>query len=492
MHDIFLRSSSIPFKVSRELMMHSLDETERTHLNLALRPIFHTSAKNEGSLSDRQRPDEQLRFYTKDRCLRDFRSVAQYFRSQQKSIQLTLDTLPNQADLDFFGVLSDYNVIAVHIEDASGHIEDRHCDVDGLRLFQGQISEMEWKAINNRLVQLLNHGDSWTAVWLCEHILRTQSKIPNFIYDAMGLSYGLQNRTVEAERFFEFWGRTGGINSARANYSRAMLYARHHPLAMRNQETAKALLSDAWEILSNLETTEDVTYERMFNRNGYALILYRERQYDQAAALLEGCTQCIDKTRFQHSVHHTVLLNNLGRIYAAMNRSEDAERVLRACVSLDPDFAEYWFDLATFYSDVGRLADAVEAAQEAERCSTSIADVPALLGYLDSLVGLQEHAAKNYIRAWDIEPRPEFALEAARAWSEIDDYVQVQHWLDRATQSGLLTLEQQETFDVLRLETELQDAGNDLERLVRERLTVLATKYPHSEVIRENTLRFGI
>lgn len=491
MSNIQLRSSNVPFKVSRDFIAQVLDEVEQSRLQLPLRPILHTSVTEEGSLSDRQLPRDQLRFYTRDRCLRDFRLLAQYLINKGQCLKVILDVLPHKADLEFFEVLTSSGAVILHTKSVSQCIEDKYSDSDIMRLFRKPLNENEWRIINDRITYLLNCGDSWTSTWLCDNILQSQAQIPSFIYNNIGLSYCLQNRTMEAEKFFKYWGDAGGIEFARANYSRAMLYARHHPVGLRNQEKAKSLLKSAWETLLELDTSEEIIYERIFNRNGYALILYREKKYKEAANLLEESVKKINETKFQSGVHHTVLLNNLGRIYAAMGRSEEAERTLLKCVDLDPKFAEYWFDLATFYADIDRLSDAIDAAREAEKCSSTIADIPALLGYISLLADEPKNAIDYYIKAWNIEPRSEFALSAAQAWSEFDDYSEVKYWLKLAYQSGI-SEEQSETFDILQLEVDLQDIGDNAREIAIERLTVLAAKYPNSEVIRDNLEYFGI
>lgn len=76
MKEIYIENSSLPLSEIRSFLKQVLSDEDLGKFRLALRPIFHTDAPNNSSLSDLQTIRGQIRFYTKYRCIRDFRLVA--------------------------------------------------------------------------------------------------------------------------------------------------------------------------------------------------------------------------------------------------------------------------------------------------------------------------------------------------------------------------------------------------------------------------------
>lgn len=482
-----LHGTPVPFSATRQLLDATLDDDARLRLNVALRPITHQAARTDASLSDRQIAQEQIRFYTRLRCMRDFRLVAKHLAAScPDGSEIEVTGFLNNADLDFLSVLTSYWDVQLTVRpDSRDEIAPDHPDLH--RIQAGLRTDDDWRWLKERLGGYVNAGDSWTATWLADAVLRSHPRVPPTSADVIGIAYGLQERTGEAELLYRRWREAGGIDLARANYSLAMLYARHHPMALRSDATATELLEEAWEVLRDLDASDEhVFYERVFNRNGIALILYRQKRYDEAIQLLEFAIKGLNATRFGRGVHHTVLANNLGRVYAAAGDPVRAEPYLRSAIDLDPMFAEYWFDLASFYADENRFAEAIRAATVAESRSTSIADIPALLGYLAGQTGDHDGAVQAYRRAWEVEPgHVQSALGIAHHLCELGRYAEAHTWFARLRKLAL-SADQRETFDLLVLEADLNAqpplAGPELVRRVDE----LAARYPDSTTVQEN------
>jgi len=266
-----------------------------------------------------------------------------------------------------------------------------------------------------------------------------------------------------------------------------MLHARHHPRSLQDLTTAEQLLNKAWAVLENMDSEdEQVIYEKVFNRNGFAYVLYRRKEYDKVASLLERHLTDLEATRFANTVHHTVLLNNLGRLYALLGRNDQAEEKLRRAVDLDPDFAEYWSDLASLLIDLGRYDNAVAALKEAERCSDSIAGIFALRGYLEYKLNNYAAAAQYYERAFARDPsNAELALDAAEMWAESGEAESCRAWIQKARKLPLVR-EQQERADLIELQAAMREDGARAAQFALQRLRKLAEKYPDSDIIMQN------
>lgn len=66
-------------------------------------------------------------------------------------------------------------------------------------------------------------------------------------------------------------------------------------------------------------------------------------------------------------LHYTVLTSNLARVVKSMGDLQEAERLFREAIAMDPEFAEYHQDFASFLSDMGRFKEAtVEAGRTVE------------------------------------------------------------------------------------------------------------------------------
>jgi tetratricopeptide (TPR) repeat protein len=482
-----LESTAVPFSATRQFLDAVLDADARTQLTLALRPITHDSAARDASLSDRQSPADQIRFYTRSRCMRDFRLIARELAARLPGgATIALSGSLNAADRDFFSILAPYWAVEITARlDGPDSVAARHPDLDRIR--DGLRTDEDWVWLQRTLATYLSLGDSWTSVWLADQALARHPHVPPSVADVLGVGYGLQDRTGDSELLYRRWREAGGIDLARANYSLAMLYARHHPAALRDDSRATALLEEAWEVLRGLDgDDEQVCYEQVFNRNGIALILYRQRRHAEAIELLEGSIAGLSGTRFGEGLHHTVLANNLGRVYAAAGDPVRAERYLRVAVDLDPKFAEYWFDLASFYADRERFDDAAEAAATAEACSRTIADIPALRGYIAGRTGANEAAAEHYRRAWAVEPgHVQAALGAAHHLSELGRYAETRPWLDRLA-TAVLTDGQRESRDLLLLEADLNADPPLAGPALRDRMDGLVARYPASDTVRDN------
>jgi tetratricopeptide (TPR) repeat protein len=494
--ELQLVASRVPFSVARGFLSEALTPVECEGIAIALRPIFHSDAPKNSSLSDRQTIDDQLRFYNKNRCLRDFPQVAwKLLEKYPDGVSLTIEGDFDEASQEFFRAITPFFPVTIQVTYNRQVIipeRDEAFIDEHKRITQKLINEADWRWLHQRISHYLNCGDSWVAMWLAEAVLSNHRSIPAYVGDVLGLAYGLQDRTAESEQLFKLWASDGGIEEARAKYSLAMLYARHHSWAFHNEDYAHQLLEEAWNLLLELDASQEhVSYEKVFNRNGIALIYYRRREFQKAAELLEQCIATLNQTQYHSGVHHTVLTNNLGRLYTAMGEAEKAEQALKAAVTIDPNFAEYQFDLASFYADANRLDEALETARKAERLSSSMPAIPALMGYIMNLQGDYSGAVYVYKRAWEIDPfQAPTALAIVHNLCELSEYQEASEWYQRLIKLNM-TPGETEMSELLKLEIDSHLDDNFTPDVAKQRLEELAERFPKSETIRENLLQFA-
>lgn len=537
-------SDEVPFSGTRDFIrqvlaqyvysnsgLTNVERKELEQLRLCLRTITYESVVPSSmplSLTDQQTIENQLRFFTRECCLREFRMVGLFLEKLYSHIEIILHVkalIPiNQADYDFFHRISkNTRAITIKItqEPSSEILERKNKSTvrDSLAqkiVYSNSTTEL-WDELESKLNDLLNYGDSWTACWYIDLAILSQNEIPNEICNTIGLCYALQGKTEVAEFF---WNRFKKhceseeekstafiIKRARVYYSLAMLYARHHRRALRCNTQAKSYLEEGFDLLTNAKNRQDVSeinkesieYEKVFNRNGYALILYREGKYSEVIEMLENCIAHLDYSKYSRGIHHTVLLNNLARAYQACGKYEEALEKINLCISIDPYFAEYWSDLASIYCDTGNYEQALESAYRALSISKVISEIPALIGYIYSVRAMQstederkedlEKSTEFYRKALTIEPKDEYRLLIAHNLAELTEYEKcLKVLLD--IDKNHLSQYQKEDFEIISLEASynLTFPQNTRESLgyLQEKLEELLHIYPYSEEIKNN------
>ena len=94
------------------------------------------------------------------------------------------------------------------------------------------------------------------------------------------------------------------------------------------------------------------------------IIVYLSRT--QFQCMPEKAT-CQPTLAVHYRLHHTVLTSNLARVVKSTGDFQEAERLFREAIAMDPEFAEYHQDFASFLSDMGRFEEvAVEAGRTVE------------------------------------------------------------------------------------------------------------------------------
>ncbi|WP_181440296.1 tetratricopeptide repeat protein [Curtobacterium sp. MCLR17_042] len=392
---------------------------------------------------------------------------------------IRLSGWPSEIDAEFLDLLVANRLVEAHVARFRGEAQpdDEQRFVDSLILAASSGDAN----LRDGLNRLLNCGDSWNAERIASIYLDTAQSVDPLLGDVLGLAFALQGETGTAQLLWSGWSEQSPLAEARARYSLSMLAARHHPQALRDHGLAKRHLEQAWERLKLEPESEQVLYERVFNRNGLALLLFREGRLQDAAVMLERGIKFIEVSRFGQKVHHTVLLSNLGRVYAAAGEDGDAERCLRRAVELDPKFAEYWQDLAGFLADHGNLHEAIQTASQAVLLDPSIPEAHRLLGYLHMLAE-DAHAARD---AYEVAARLGDAtalLDMLRASNAARTYswtLAQRPWVDGEPQ----LLNGRAETELLYIEAEIQ-----LDPLFdgRRALSELKTRYPDDELVDQN------
>lgn len=476
--------TTIPFALSRALIPR-LDELSGTTWSLhpLTKAAFHRPGRPHDGLSDQQIPGDQIRFSTAERVRRGLRLVASDLGPRLAgSTMLELSGTPEAPDREFVSKLirASEGRLNIRIETEERRIRVDARDEAFLNLLAQCRDGRAGDQLRESIAELLSYGDSWSAHLLAKAYVHNSLTIDPALADVLGLAFALQGETAMAEHLYALWGQGSALDEARARYSLSMLYARHHPPALRDADRARENLEKAWNLLLEVEESDQSDYERVFNGNGYALLLFRESRFLEAAELLERSIESLERSNRGARVHHTVLISNLGRVYAAMGDLDKAEVRLREATRLDPLFAEYWQDLASFLCDQAQHEEALQAAERAVELDPSIPEVHRLRGFILLQLRAAVLARDSFhsaARLGDVEA----VVDACKASNEAETW----NWTAARLSSlpAAASPSTQAELGLLRLQAMLGiDSGFD----ARSELESLLRRFPEDPLLEQN------
>lgn len=377
----------------------------------------------EASLTDAAQAQDRIRFFLKDRLVRNFRDVGRAWLSAvgpcvvevnhaellDEGSRLFLDTLATLPEQDVEVRLR----VGAGGSSVTAHPPKNPREETINRLFTqvGTLSQAELDYLYEQAVEYLSVGDSWTA----ERILRgiqPRRDVPA-VWGRLGLAYTMQGRTLEAEFCYLRWrSDPDPVGVAGADYALSMLYARHHPAYLRSLDRTAEYLEHGYAALDQVDEDDerDLTFHRVFNRNGYALVEFRRGRVDEA---IEHLTTGISRLRSGtavHRMHQTVLIYNLAQCYRRIGRIDSAIDTYLELLGVDGKMPEYHMELANCYLSSERFDEALASLTKARDLGPSIQEVHSLLGFTYLQLGKTTEALDAYRVAHECVPQDTEAL----------------------------------------------------------------------------------
>ncbi|MBC2195557.1 tetratricopeptide repeat protein [Listeria booriae] len=355
------------------------------------------------SLTNNQMIEHQLRFYDSSFGYSQLNNIAykciQHLNVQNVRIHFNLFKCSEIENL-FISLLSKYTINSNEIYDSfyketSLHIPD--INIDSIRCY-------------------LNIGDSWTAIWIGEKLLQMDGKQSSFeLMHILALAYNSMANTLAGENLLMKLIQLDLKDNPKYNKSKisayyilAMIYMRHHPKNLKNTEKANKYLDTAYQLLNQKGFShDDKEFTKIFNRNGYALILFTNGDVKGAIELLnEKISQLendIIPIKGEYALlHKTVLMYNLYQCYLQQGLSNKAEEILLQINKIDFYDTDYRYDLVKLYFDNGELEKGKEALDNISDLKSI--DYPTHLSYLgyyylekNQLVQAKEYYYKAFL-----------------------------------------------------------------------------------------------
>ncbi len=357
----------------------------------------------------------QIRFPMRARVSRSVRKLAADVApqvSQTLSIQLAAD---DELSIEFFLALEAAGVRVVYLPYCGANS-------DFATLREGDTLQMLKTPVDVRGLlaaagERTYSGDYRSAYQM---LMRIPDRLRNSdVHHQLGMCTNYFDRTEESEtHYLRCMASEDTVTRASAAYMISMLYLRWHSKEKHSLDQAEKFLDQAYKELGEIADFETREFQRVFNRNGYALCLYRRGRVEDAFEMLKTGVATLDSSiarsdaegRPSHRyLHRSVLLYNAVQCLAAMKRFSECEAMCAELISSDPLFPEYHLETGRIHlmqadGDQARLAKALSCFEEAKRLDAAIPELHALMGFTFIECGRLCEAKASYEEALRLDP----------------------------------------------------------------------------------------
>ena len=357
----------------------------------------------------------QIRFPLRSRVTRSVRKLAVAMASDvpfSLAIQLAPD---DELSIEFFLELESAGVSVTYIpyRGANADFAQPH-ESDLLQMLKAPV---DVRGLLAAASERTYSGDYRTAYQMLMRIpdrMRTSD-----IHHHLGMCTSYFDRTDESEaHYLRCMQSESIVTRASAAYMISMLYLRWHSKEKHSLDQAEMFLDRAFDELNDVEDPETREFQRVFNRNGYALCLYRRGRVEDALQMLKLGVAVLDTSmarsdaegRPSHRyLHRSVLLYNAVQCLASLKRFAECEAMCAELISADPLFPEYHLETGRIHlmqanGEKERLDAALSCFEVAGQLDSAIPELHALKGYAFIERGDLRAAKAAYEEALRLDP----------------------------------------------------------------------------------------
>lgn len=269
-------------------------------------------------------------------------------------------------------------------------------------------------------------GDYWTARRLLERLEREKNHTE--VNVLLGVAANAAGRGFLAEYYYRRNYRAGdALETIRVCYSLSMLFIRHHAPAFRDVDKGAEFLQEAFELLNELDPhdrDQRLAFRKVFNRNGYALVLFKRKRIHEAIALLDaGLARLEELATGSVALHRSVLMYNRMLCFKALGDFDTEVECFRQLVALDPLYPYYRLDFAKSLLGRGHVTAAIEAADEARAINPFLSESHAILGECYQSLDQNDTAEQHLRRACELDPlNPYHVCKLGQLWNKLDKH----------------------------------------------------------------------
>ncbi len=231
-----------------------------------------------------------------------------------------------------------------------------------------------------------------------------------FIADKLGIAHVLYDQQTEGEKYYNYVMEQPCDPAIKVSvlYKLSMLYLRHHPIEKRDEVKAEEYLLTAKNVIENEKDQlgEDYIFHKVFNRNGYSLVLFKKGDIETAHLYcVEGNELILNEYGpTKHILHRSVLIYNSTLTSSKMNKIEQAQKQFDYLLEMDPYYSNYWLARAEFYKRLGEFDKSIEDYSQAIKLNPYSDGLYCARGIVYETIGDLKKAEEDYLRALDLNP----------------------------------------------------------------------------------------
>ncbi|MFB0832705.1 tetratricopeptide repeat protein [Brevibacillus laterosporus] len=230
------------------------------------------------------------------------------------------------------------------------------------------------------------------------------------IADRIGIANVLYDRTDVGEDYYNYVLEQKCTPDIKVSvlYKLSMLYLRHHPSEKRDAQRGESYLIAASELIEeNKEALgENYIFHKVFNRNGYSLVLYRKGDMETAHHYcIDGHEQILRHYGpIKHILHRSVLMYNSTLTAIGLEDYEQAFKQFDYLLDMDPYYPNYWSARAELHKKLGQFDKSIQDFSHAIELNPFSERLRCARGIVYETMGELEKATEDYVKALDLNP----------------------------------------------------------------------------------------
>lgn len=369
--------------------------------------IFPKDKSINYSLTSSMNKRSQIRYYTKNRLYRSLKSIVALLQMCDNFLQIEIYNSKyidegTKIFIDIINSLKSSNIIIKKIESENPEY-GIECYTDDekriIEIFEKKNVEVEDIVfLIDKADEYVNLGDYITAKRILHFVEKIETN--SNVFSILATAYTMEEDIKNALNYLKLWYEYGNIyEKAHACYSLGMLYARHMDRSLENDEIARHYLEEGYTLLNKIKKVDSnsLLKDKLFNRNGMALLYFRYGEIDRAIAVEKEAIASLEKLSDETALlQKSVLMYNLAQCYAQKKEYENSISVYEDLLKIDPYFPEYSMEQAKNYIELEKYEEAIEYLNRANKIDSFISEVYSLLGYCYFCIDNQDAALKNY------------------------------------------------------------------------------------------------
>lgn len=308
----------------------------------------------QASLTDSISHNERIRFFTKDKLISDLSRIAYEIGKAFDFIKITICGYKflDEKSKCFFELLDLNKNISIQWEyesrkdyrELSLYLEKKEYIVEQMLKLRRDFSKEEYLFLHDVALRYIAAADPWNASFILKKLLVQRESASVLI--SLGRCCVMEEKNVEGENYFRRALQIGDRGEkVNIYYALSMLYIKHYEKDARDIEKAECFINSAYAILQSATPEEfsELTFNKVFNRNGFALVLFKQARIFGAIRILKWGINLLGSIAHSDHVfmHQSVLMYNLALCYSKLNDETQIRRCYKRLFEIDPLYVEY-------------------------------------------------------------------------------------------------------------------------------------------------------